>query len=167
MKAYWKVLWIVGAIIVGAGLAAGAFYAGMTYQKNQVNKTRVRFEAMRGPIDNGQLPGGNFPAAPGGAGVNLGRGGGVSGQVKSLNGDELQISTANDVTTVRLSDDTLIQMTVTVSASELAPGVRVMVVGEADSHGVIQASQVRILNEEFVGGMPPGMPYPAPTVSAP
>lgn len=163
-----KVLWIVGAILVGAGLAGGGFYAGMTYQENQVDNTRARFEAMRGPIENGQLPGGNFPAqgqVPGG--VNLGRGGGVNGQVKSLKGDELQISTANDVTTVRLSEDTLIQMTATVSANELAPGVRVMVVGEADADGVIQASQVRILDEGFMGGMPPGLAYPAPATSAP
>lgn len=163
-----KVLWIVGAIIVGAGLAGGGFYAGKTYQENQVDNTRARFEAMRGPIENGQLPGGNFPAqgqVPGG--VNLGRGGGVNGQVKSLNGDELQISTANDVTTVRLSEDTLIQMTATVSVNELAPGVRVMVVGEADADGVIQASQVRILDEGFMGGMPPGLAYPGPATSAP
>lgn len=163
-----KVFWIIGAIIVGAGLAAGGFYAGMTYHENQVDDTRARFEAMRGPIESGQAPGGNFPAqgqAPGG--VNIGRGGGVNGQVKSLNGDELQISTANDVTTVKLSEDTLIQMTAIVSASELAPGVRVMVVGEADAEGVIQASQVRILDEDLMGGMPPGMPYPAPTTSAP
>lgn len=75
------------------------------------------------------------------------------GQVKSIDGDVLQISTAQDVTTVNLTGDTIILKSVEGIQSDLQTGTRVLVVGERDDQGNITASQITIESGEI-----PAMP---------
>jgi hypothetical protein len=70
------------------------------------------------------------------------------GQVKSMDGNVLQLSTAQDVTTVNLTGDTIIIKSVEGTVSELQPGTRVMVVGERDDQGNITASQITIESDD-------------------
>ena len=70
------------------------------------------------------------------------------GEVKSIEGNVLTVSTAQDVTTVNLSDTTQIVKSVEGTTSDLQPGVRVMVTGEQDNDGNITASQITILNND-------------------
>lgn len=65
--------------------------------------------------------------------------------MKALQGDTLTLSTAQDVTSVKLSEDTVIQKTVTGSLEDLQTGVRVMVAGERNDDGSIDAAQITIL----------------------
>lgn len=160
-----KALWIVGVFALVVLAAAGGFYGGMQYQKNQISQVQANFERERGQFPGGQPPSGaaGFPGANGQAGGMRGAGG-ISGQVKTIEGDVLTISTAEDVTTVNLSADTQIQKTemATLSPSDLQPGMRVMIVGEKDSNGNVDASQVMVLND-----MPVNPAYPAPAETEP
>lgn len=146
-----KILIVFGAILAAALIAAAGFWGGMTYQSNQVDRVRAAFESARGPLTEGQIPGEGraFPAGgqPGLGGGFMG-GAGTNGVVKSIEGNVITISTAQNVTTVNLSDATRIQKSVTGSIADLQPGMRVMVSGEADDDGVITATQVTILNED-------------------
>ena len=61
------------------------------------------------PAQGGAAPAGNFAA----------------GQVKSINGNDLEISTATEVTKVKLTDKTQIQKTVSGTPSDIKTGERV------------------------------------------
>jgi hypothetical protein len=158
-----KILLIVGIVILAAAAAAGGFYGGVQYQSNIVDQAQANFERARGEFPTGQAPGGmgDFPGGAGSTGGQaFGLRGGISGQIKSIDGNTLTISTAEDVTTVNLSEATRIQETrvVELSLSDLQPGVRVMVTGEKDENGVVSATQIMIL----ANNLPGGSPYPAP-----
>ena len=153
-----KIIMIVGAVVIAGALAAGSFWGGMTYQSNQVNQARANFERLRGQASGDQLPGvAPEGLAPGGFG-----GGGTTGQVKSIEGNVLTVSTAQDVTTVNLSASTQIQKSGPAATSDLQPGVRVTVTGQRDANGNITASQVMILNTD-----PSGTTNPSATGTAP
>jgi len=180
-----KILIVIGTIAALGLAAAGGFYSGMRYQSNQAEQVRSAFASARGQADSGQLPGdssgfqangvgpggmangqapaGQMPGAMGGPGTN--------GVVKTVEGDVMTISTAQDVTTVNLSDSIPVQQTVSGTIADLQPGMRVRIIGQADDNGVITASQVVILDESQAGQPVFGQDfggngYPAPADSA-
>jgi hypothetical protein len=133
-----KALIIGGAILLAALLSAGSFYGGMAYQRNQANQVRANFFRSRGIDPNAQNNGG---------GQRQGFfGGGATGQVKSLQGNVLTLSTAQNTTTVNLTDTTRIEKAAPAATTDLQPGERVTVTGQRDSNGNITASQVLILD---------------------
>jgi hypothetical protein len=133
-----KALIIGGAILLAALLSAGSFYGGMVYQRNQANQVRANFFRSRGIDPNAQNNGG---------GQRQGFfGGGATGQVKSLQGNVLTLSTAQNTTTVNLTDTTRIEKAAPAATTDLQPGERVTVTGQRDSNGNITASQVLILD---------------------
>jgi len=140
-----KVLIIVGAILGVALLSGASFWGGMTYQSNRVSQARAAFFNSRGgqPPANGQFPT-DGQTQNGTQGQNFFRGGTV-GQVKSINGNVLTLSTAQNVITVNLSDSTQFLKSVTAAFSDLQPGDRVMVSGQRDSKGDITASEITII----------------------
>lgn len=149
-----KKIWIVfGMIILVGAVAAGSFWAGMTYQSNQADQTRQRFMDERGIVQGeppaGELPvGRQFPIGVGGF-----NGGGVMGAIKTIDGDTMTISTAEDVTTVHLAESTSVQVTETKGIEELQVGERVMVNGETDENGEIIARLVTVLDDSTpIGG---------------
>jgi hypothetical protein len=158
-----KTFLIVSAIVLTLVLAAaGGFWGGIQYQTSKVDTARANFENARGPLNG--MPDGGFPSGQmpnrqfqngGTQGSFFGRG--TAGSVKTLEGDTLTLSTAQDVTTVTLTADTVVLKTLTGSTADLQPGLRVMVTGERDSSGVLTASQITILS----GDAPmPGAPAP-------
>jgi hypothetical protein len=159
-----KVLIIIGAILLAALIAGGSFYGGIAYQTNQANQARASFMAARGMTEEGQFPGGNLPEGmqpPSGGGRDF-SGGGASGVVKTIDGNVITISTAQDVTTVTLSDDTRIEKYASAAITDLQPGVRVTVTGQRDDDGNITASQIMILNNN--ASIPD---FPSPTGTEP
>ena len=164
-----KILIIVGAVVLAALIAGGSFYGGMAYQTKQAEQVRASFLQARGITDGnipqqGQFPGGNLPQGgqpPSGGGTGF-QGHGTFGVVKTINGNVITISTAQNVTTVNLSADTRIEKYASAAITDLQPGVRVMVTGQQDKSGNITASQVLIVNNEF-----PNPDNPSPTGTVP
>ena len=160
-----KILIIGGALLIAVLLAGGSFYGGMAYQRNQADQIRTQFLASRG-LNGGDVQffeNGNFQGAPGNNNGTTRRqggfaGGGVAGQVKSIEGNVLTISTPQDVTTVNLSDSTRIEKPAEGTLADLQPGVRVVVNGERDAQGNMTASSITILNVNF--GPPDVTPAP-------
>jgi hypothetical protein len=159
-----KVL-IVGAIILGAlAAAAGGFWGGMAYTANREDQARANFTAARGQLAEGSpqpLPqiARDFAFARGDGGIG---GGATSGQVKSIEGDVLTLSTAEEVATVNLSAETQIEMTVAGDLADLQVGMRVLVIGEEDSEGGIAASRISILDSNPPGAADPSAPETEP-----
>jgi hypothetical protein len=147
-----KILIIAGAIVLAGALSAGSFFGGRAYERSQASQVQADFLRSRGIPQNGAGNGAQgFNGGQGGTGGQrqffLGGGGGVTGQVKSIDGNVLTISTAQDVTTVNLSDTTVIEKSVAGTTADLQPGLRVLVTGQRDSKGNISASQIMILPE--------------------
>jgi hypothetical protein len=157
-----KLLIIIGGIALIMVVAAGAFWGGMTYQTNRASQVRSDFFAARGLEDNGQFPGGaqGFPGgrAPEGQVPGFIGGGGIAtGEVKAIEGDILTLSTAQDVTTVNLSETTSYEKSEPAGISDLQPGMRVTVTGPVDSNGEITATQILILDTNASdAAVPPG-----------
>jgi len=162
-----KVLIIIGAILLAALIAGGSFYGGITFQTNQADQARARFMQDRGMTEGempqpGGFPGGNLPEGmqpPSDGGMGL-SGRGTTGVVKTIDGDVITISTAQDVTTVNLTEDTRIEKYVSAAITDLQPGVRVMVTGQPDDDGNITASQIQIVNNDPSS---PNLPPPTGT----
>ena len=161
-----RVLIITGLIALIAVVAAGSFWGGMTYQTNKANQARLNFEAARGQAGGVQVPGDGTGFAggsmPNGQAPASGFGGGTVGQVKTIEGNVMTVSTAQDVTTVNLTATTQIKKTVAGTTDDLQPGTRVMIAGQKDSNGTITANQITIMD-----GNLPSMPYPSPTQQEP
>ena len=168
-----KIIIIVGALLLAGLIAAGSFWAGMAYQTNKAEQARVNFFNSRGQLGEGQFPqGGELPfegGLPGGGqflpegqmpgGGIFGRGGTI-GEVKAIDGKVMTLSTAEDVTTVLLSEETQIEKTVTGTLSDLQPGLQLLVSGTRDEDGNLNASRVQILNEDAAfprDNPPPGL----------
>jgi hypothetical protein len=160
------ILIIAGAIILAGLIAAGSFYGGVVYQTNKVSQVQANFLSQRGQPNTGQVPAGgqNIPGGAAQNGQNPGfpGGGGIAGQVKTIEGNVMTISTAQNITTVNLTDSTQVQKTVTGAISDLQPGMQVMVSGQKDSNGNITANRISIMNN-----LPTGTNNPSPTGTAP
>jgi hypothetical protein len=136
-----KPLMIIGVIVLVLVFSAGSFYGGMAYARNQASQVRAQFLASRGLNGNGQFTGGN-----GSGGQRQGFfGGGTTGQVKTITGNVLTLSTAQNVTTVNLSASTQIEKAAPGTTTDLTTGERVLVTGTRDSSGNIAATQILIL----------------------
>lgn len=143
-----KALIIAGAATLLALVAAGSFWGGMTYQSARANQARADFLRSRGLTEGELFPGGDLPQAGGLSGGRTGfPGGGIAGAIKTINGDTIAVSTAQEVATVYLSAETRVEKTTLLSPSELTVGMRVMINGETDSQGAIHASRIMILDE--------------------
>lgn len=154
------VLIVLGAILIAVLIAGGSFWGGMAYQTRQANQARAAFFNARGLGNEGQLPGrGQFPPGaggqPGGGFPQVGGqtsdflgGRGMTGQVKTIDGNVMTVSTAQDVTTVNLSEATQIEKSVRGTTADLQPGTRVVINGQRDKDGSITANRITILNTD-------------------
>ena len=156
-----NILIIVGVVVFVLLVGAGGFWGGMTYQTNQDSQAQARFFEQRGqPPSDGQMPSGQFQngQTPSGGQFQGGFRGGTMGQVKSIDGNVLTLSTAQDVTTVNLIDTTKIVKSVEGMTSDLQTGMQVMVTGETDDHGNITATQITIVNNDVSAASPQTAP---------
>jgi hypothetical protein len=143
-----KVLIIIGAILVAGLLSAGSFFGGMQYQIRQANQVRQNFLNTRGfGNGNGNGNNGQFPNGSQGGGQFGGFArGGTFGQIKSIDGNTLTISTPQSVITVNLDDTTRITKMVDGTSADLQPGMQVTVSGPRDNNGKITSvTQITII----------------------
>ncbi len=127
---------IVGVIVLVAAAGAGGFYGGTAYAAQQATNVRSAFLNGRG---GGGTGGGGFGGG-GGAG-----GGGVFGTVKSVNGNTIQVSTAQNVTTVTISSTTNIVKTVSGAATDIQVGEQISARGQRDSSGNVTATSIQVV----------------------
>jgi len=128
-----KLIYIIGIIVALAAVGVGSFYGGTVYAAQQASSARTAFLNGRGG------PGG-------GAGANGGGfGGGVAGTIKSINGSTVEISTAQNVTTVTLSPSTTVMQSVAATTADLQVGQTVTVRGQRDSTGNVAASSIQVV----------------------
>jgi hypothetical protein len=145
-----NILMIAGVIVLVALAGAGGFWGGMAYQDNRDSQAQTRFFEQRGGLPaDGQIPEGMQLPEDGQFQGGLRGMGGTMGEVKSIEGNVLTLSTAQNVTTVTLSEDTKIVKSVEGTAGDLQAGVQVTVSGETDKDGNINASQITIINGEL------------------
>ncbi|GAA4599399.1 hypothetical protein GCM10023194_79370 [Planotetraspora phitsanulokensis] len=147
-------------MLLGAGvvLVAG-FLVGVQAQKHAATPSgSVPFGSLLSGQGNagGQRGQGGFGAAGGGGGGG-GRGGGgfgggglggaaanaTFGTVKLVDGDKIYVQTVNgDVVTVKTSTSTKIQVSKTGKAKDLKTGSVVVVAGDKDAQGIVDATSV-------------------------
>ena len=118
---------IIGVIVLVGATGAGAFYGGTVYQQQQQTNVRNTFFNGRGGAGGG------------------GFGGGVFGTVKTVNGNTITVSTAQNVTTVTLSDSTVIMKSTTGTPADIQVGAQITVRGQRDSSGNVTATNVQLL----------------------
>lgn len=133
------------AVVVAAGAGVGGFFAGKAYQTNHANTVRNDFLRSRG-ITNFN-PNGVNGAATGTNGQAQAFGGGTFGTVKSIDGNTLTLTTAqNTEVKVTLSDTTRIEKTTAGTTADLQAGQQVTVSGQRDSSGnIATVTQVTII----------------------
>lgn len=138
-----KILWIIGGILILAIASGASFEGGMAYQRNQVNSIRSQFLRSRG-IDtaNGSSGSANRSGGFGGSGF----GGGATGQIKSIQGNTIELSTPTNVTTVTLTTSTQIEKSISAKTGDLQTGEQLIVRGQRDSNGNITADNIQIVS---------------------
>ena len=130
MKAKWIAVAAVVVIVVAAAAGFGGYSIGVSAGRSQALSARERFLQARGVYGQGQ----------GGASADNF----AAGQVKSVNGDTIELSTAQSVLTVKLSPNTQIQKQATGSVSDLQAGERITVQGKKQADGSFLASSIQI-----------------------
>ena len=138
-----KIFWIIVAIVLIAAAGFGGFTEGKAYQSSQAAQIRNQFLQARGINSDSS---GNQSSGSRGAGFGGGFGGGVTGRIKNIQGDTLDLSTSTNVTTVDLSANTLIVKNVPGARSDLQPGEQLVVRGSRNSDGSVVADQIQIVN---------------------
>ena len=154
-----KVLTIVAGAVFVLLIVAAAFYGGTVFERSRVADVRSAFMAERGAPGAFGVPGplsgpdsfgsprsqaGEQDGMPGMAGF----GRGATGRVKSIEGNTLLVSTAQEVTTVILTDQTTIIRIVHGDREDLQADQQVTVIGERSESGEIAAMVIQILVEE-------------------
>jgi hypothetical protein len=87
------------------------------------------------------------------------------GQVKQVDGNTVQLSTANEVLNVTIGDQTRIQKMGDGSQSGIIAGERITVQGTRKSDGTFTAQMIQI--GAAPGGAPPAGSNPPPVPAAP
>jgi hypothetical protein len=140
----------IGIVVAGAA-GFGGYSIGLKTGQTQTANTRAAFLASRGQNGAaGQTGGANN--------ANF-----AMGQVKTIDGNTVQLSTANEVLTVKLTDKTTIQKTGTGTVADIKTGERITVQGARGTDGAMTADRVQIGGG--IGG-PNGAPNAAPGTAA-
>jgi Domain of unknown function (DUF5666) len=163
MKGKWIALIVVGLIVIGALAGFGGYTAGVNAGKSQALAARDTFLAQRG-IGSGQV-GGAFNGQGTGGGRQFNPENFAAGQVKQIDGNTIQLSTAQSVVTVKVSDKTQIQKMASGSLSDVQTGERITVQGTRGTNGVMTAQSIQI-GGRFPGGGPNGQPAQGTGTSA-
>lgn len=145
-----KILWVVAGILILAIATGASFEGGMAYQRNQANQIRAQFQRSRG-LDNST---GNGSANGQTNGQRFAQGGGLTGSLKSMQGDTLELSTPFNVTNVNITANTQIEKGIPGATTDLQPGEQLIVRGQRDASGNLNADQILILGNSSQGSTP-------------
>jgi hypothetical protein len=170
VKAKLIALSVALVVIVGAAAGLGGYSLGVKEGRAQAAETRSAFLAARG-LGNGPQgaglsrqgdPGMLSAAAGAQPGAPINTANLAMGQVKQVDGNTVQLSTANEVLTVAVGEQTRIQKMMEGDLSDVSAGERIIVQGARKSDGVFAAQIIQI-----GGGISLGNPPLAPQEAAP
>lgn len=150
---------IIGGLVILLIVAVGSFYAGQHYTGRGV-AARGGYAAggMNMPMGQGAGFAGRTAGGPAGGRAGATGGGLVSGSIVSKDADSITVSLAGGGSeVVYLSASTSVMKSDTGSASDLAAGQNVTIMGAKNSDGSVSATSVQIRP----AGAPNG-PAPAP-----
>jgi hypothetical protein len=145
----WIALAALIVVLVAGATGAAAYNAGKQAGVTEGLAARNNFFQARGGGTGAQGAAAGGAAAQGNGtrgtqGGTAAAGNFAAGQVKSINGNNLEISTATDVTKVKLTDKTQIQKTVSGTPSDITTGERVVVQGAKGADGAIEANSIQL-----------------------
>jgi len=179
MKVKWIAVAVASVIVVGVVAGFGGYTLGVKAGQTRAADIRTNFLAARGAGTGQQgagMPGQGAPGMPGApaggqtggqnAGAQFNPANFATGQVKQVDGNTVQLSTANEVLKVTIGDQTRIQKMGEGSLSDISAGERITVQGTRKSDGTFTAQMIQI--GAAPGGAPPagGNPPPAPATPA-
>lgn len=121
------ILIVLIVIIVGAAAGYGGYRMGDSAGFERANQVRQQFFQQR-QLGQGN-PGAGSAGNPAGMGAQ-GRGAGISGVIKSVEGDILTLTLGQRDVQVKLSDKTQVLKTAPGTRAELTAGARVMITPE-------------------------------------
>ncbi len=160
MKIRWISIMAAVVIAVGAAAGIGGYTLGVKAGQSRAADIRSGFLAARGLGGAQQGAAGPDQGAPGPAaggqpgGAQFNSASFAMGQVKQIDGNTVQLSTATEVLKVKISDQTQIQMMGQGSLGDIQPGERITVQGTRASDGSFSAQMIQI------GGSPGGAAPP-------
>jgi len=137
---------IVLVVVLVAAAAAGGYVYGTRVGEARANAVRQAFfqERFGGPVGQGT---GFFGAGGGQPQGTPGPGGparGVTGEVTSIQGNVITLTTSNGPVQVLVNEQTVLRKVTDLSLDELQPGEQVVVIGDRDSQGKLVARSVQV-----------------------
>ena len=134
---------IAGVVVLVLAVGGGSFYGGIVYEQSQAAALRASFFSGRG--GGGGDAGGGFGGFGGGGGAGGGgaANGGAAGQIKSISGNTIVLSTAQSEVTVNVSASTQIMKLAAGALTDLQVGERIVVRGDRDASGNITATVIQ------------------------
>lgn len=128
---------IIIIAVVGIVALAGGFFGGMQYQKSKGGTLPGGFRQM----GSGTPPQVGGSMTPG----SNGRGGGVAGEVISMDDQSITVKTSDGSTkVVYLSDSTAVFKSSKTDKNDLVNGNQVLVTGSSNTDGSIAATNIQI-----------------------
>ena len=134
---------LVVAIVVGGAAAYGGYKMGDGAGFERANQVRQQFAQQR--------QGGQGQSGQSGTGGSASRGAGISGVIKSMDGDTLTVTLGQRDVQVKLSDKTQVQKAGSGNRDDLKAGTRVMITPDGASGGSsssIAAATILVLQPE-------------------
>jgi hypothetical protein len=117
------VIALVVAIVVGGAAGFGGYKMGDSAGFERANQVRQQFTQQR-QAAGGQGQQGGFGGTGGGG---QGRGAGITGVIKSVDGDTLTVTIGQRDVQIKLGDKTQIERTASGARADLTAGTRVLV----------------------------------------
>jgi len=139
-------LWyLVGALVLAVVTGVGGYFYGTSVGEARANQVRQAFLQERlggGQTGQNSITGqfGQFGA--GRQGLNA-----VVGQVKSMDGKIIEVSTRDNVTKVSVDDKTQVTKMCAGTLEEIKPGERIIVQGDGGTGGTVTARSIQIVTD--------------------
>jgi hypothetical protein len=158
-----RTILIAVAAVAGTALAGGGFVAGMSVGENNAKASASASAAAGRTVRGGQFPGGPGANASGAPDRS-----GVAGQVLSVGADTITVQLGADQGSriVLVAPSTRVTKTTEtdITVSDIKPGDRITVIGQANPDGSLNATTVVVGNlGGALGGRPGASASPSPT----
>jgi hypothetical protein len=145
MSGKWIGITLAIVVVVATAVGVGAYSAGKSAGETAALTARTNFIQQRAGGNSAATTGFTDQGGAGSTGARGGMAGNFAGgQVKSVNGDTIELSTATEVLKVKVTGQTQYQKTVNGSLNDVQVGERVVIQGDRGADGTLTARSVQI-----------------------